>query len=201
MEPPPIRYAASARGQVAYQELGSGPVVVLVPPLAQHIEMMWEQPAFWRPLQRLASGFRIVVFDKLGTGLSDPAPERSTLDQRVDELRAVLDAAGVDRGWLLGLSEGGIPNARYVRVISESLDSTPSGGSLGRLWPRRRQEAQASRYAFSAEAGLRQTARIAAHATAPATTAASMHHPSVTPCARSRWPVAASATSNARFAL
>ncbi len=79
-----------------------------MPPLAQHIEMMWEQPAFWRPLQRLASGFRIVIFDKLGTGLSDPVGERSTLDQRVDELRAVLDATGIERAWLLGLSEGGV---------------------------------------------------------------------------------------------
>ena len=65
---PSIRYAANARGKVAYQEFGSGPTLVIVPPLAQHIEMMWEQPAFWRPLQRLASGFRIVIFDKLGTG-------------------------------------------------------------------------------------------------------------------------------------
>ena len=105
---PPIRYAASTRGKLAYQEFGSGPAVVIVPPLAQHIEMMWEQPAFWRPLQRLASGFRIVIFDKLGTGLSDPVPEQSTLEQRVDGLRAVLDAATIERAWLLGLSEGGV---------------------------------------------------------------------------------------------
>ncbi len=133
MQAPPIRYAPSARGHVAYQEFGKGPAVVLVPPLAQHIEMMWEQPAFWRPLQRLASGFRVVIFDKLGTGLSDPPPERSTLADRVDELRAVLDAAGVARGWLLGLSEGGIiavaaaAGALVERVEGLLLLSTFSG--------------------------------------------------------------------------
>jgi len=108
VEVPSIRYAASARGKLAYQEFGSGPALLIVPPLAQHIEMMWEQPAFWRPLQRLASGFRVVIFDKLGTGLSDPVGERSTLDQRVDELGTLLDAAGIERAWLLGLSEGGV---------------------------------------------------------------------------------------------
>jgi pimeloyl-ACP methyl ester carboxylesterase/DNA-binding CsgD family transcriptional regulator len=105
---PSIRYAANARGQLAYQDFGSGPAVLIVPPLAQHIEMMWEQPAFWRPLQRLASGFRVVIFDKLGTGLSDPVGDQSTLERRVDELRAVLDAAKIERAWLLGLSEGGV---------------------------------------------------------------------------------------------
>ncbi len=88
----PCRYRRSATprtraGTLAYQEFGSGPALLIVPPLAQHIEMMWEQPAFWRPLQRLASGFRVVLFDKLGTGLSDPVRERATLEQRVDELQ------------------------------------------------------------------------------------------------------------------
>jgi pimeloyl-ACP methyl ester carboxylesterase/DNA-binding CsgD family transcriptional regulator len=105
---PSIRYAANARGKIAYQDFGSGPALLIVPPLAQHVEMMWEQPAFWRPLQRLASAFRVVLFDKLGTGLSDPVQNRSTLDQRVDELRTVLDVAGIERAWLLGLSEGGV---------------------------------------------------------------------------------------------
>jgi pimeloyl-ACP methyl ester carboxylesterase/DNA-binding CsgD family transcriptional regulator len=108
VEVPSIRYATSARGQLAYQEFGSGPALLIVPPLAQNIEMMWEQPAFWRPLQRLASGFRVIIFDKLGTGLSDPVGERATLEQRVDELRTVLDAAAIERSWLLGLSEGGV---------------------------------------------------------------------------------------------
>src|SRR6478752_10198183 len=131
---PPIHYAANDRGKLAYQDFGHGPALVIVPPLAQHIEMMWEQPAFWRPLSRLASAFRVVIFDKLGTGLSDPAPERSTLDDRLDELRAVLDAAGVERAWLLGLSEGGViavaAAARLPeRVLGVVLISSYSGNA------------------------------------------------------------------------
>jgi pimeloyl-ACP methyl ester carboxylesterase/DNA-binding CsgD family transcriptional regulator len=81
---------------------------VLVPPLAQQIEMMWEQPVFWRPIQRVASAFRFVQYDKLGTGLSDPVPDRATLDERLAELAAVLDAARIQHTWLLGFSEGGV---------------------------------------------------------------------------------------------
>ena len=133
VQAPPIQYAASARGQIAYQEFGAGPAVVIVPPLAQHIEMMWEQPAFWRPLQRLASGFRLVLFDKLGTGLSDPAPQPANRDERVEELRAVLDATRIERAWLLGLSEGGIialaaaSGVLAERVEGLLLQSTFSG--------------------------------------------------------------------------
>ena len=83
MEAPPIRYAASARGKLAYQELGSGTTpLVLVPPLAQHIEMMWEQPVFWRPIQRVATAFRFIQYDKLGTGLSDPLTSSASARSR-----------------------------------------------------------------------------------------------------------------------
>lgn len=106
---PGIQYASTAQGKVAFQVLGSAKTsFVLVPPLAQHIEMMWEQPVFWRPIKRLASAFQFVQYDKLGTGLSDPSNGTYTLDQRLDELSAVLDAAGVERTWLGGISEGSV---------------------------------------------------------------------------------------------
>jgi pimeloyl-ACP methyl ester carboxylesterase len=109
VDPPPIAYAETSRGKIAFQEVGDGATpLVIVPPLAQHIEMMWEQPAFWRPVVRLASAFRCVQYDKLGTGLSDPGVARASLDDRLEELSAVLDAARVERAWLLGLSEGGV---------------------------------------------------------------------------------------------
>jgi pimeloyl-ACP methyl ester carboxylesterase/DNA-binding CsgD family transcriptional regulator len=109
LDVPPVSYAETARGKVAFQRIGEeGPVLVLVPPLAQHIEMMWEEPAFWRPLRRLAAAFRVVQYDKLGTGLSDPSSGLSTLDDRLEELEAVLDAAGIERCLLLGISEGGV---------------------------------------------------------------------------------------------
>ena len=126
---------STARGKVAFQELGSAKTsFVLVPPLAQHIEMMWEQPVFSRPIKRLASGFHFVQYDKLGTGLSDPSPGRATLDDRLEELSAVLDAAGVERTWLGGFSEGGVialaAAARMPeRVAGLVLVSTYSGNS------------------------------------------------------------------------
>jgi pimeloyl-ACP methyl ester carboxylesterase/DNA-binding CsgD family transcriptional regulator len=109
VDAPRIEFVSTARGKVAFQRLGSAKTaLVLVPPLAQHIEMMWEQPVFWRPINRLASGLRYIQYDKLGTGLSDPSNGRATIDERIEELRAVLDAAGVERTWLAGISEGGV---------------------------------------------------------------------------------------------
>jgi len=106
---PPIRFAASSRGGIAYQSVGDHePSLLVVPPLAQNIEKMWEQPSFWRPIRRLASTVRFVHYDKLGTGASDPVSEPAGLDDRIAELIAVLDHAGVEQAWLLGLSEGGV---------------------------------------------------------------------------------------------
>jgi len=135
VDAPRIQYVSTARGKVAFQELGSANTsFVLVPPLAQHIEMMWEQPVFWRPIERLASGFHFVQYDKLGTGLSDPSNGRATLDERLEELTAVLDSAGVERAWLAGISEGGVialaAAARMPeRVAGLVLVSTYSGNS------------------------------------------------------------------------
>jgi pimeloyl-ACP methyl ester carboxylesterase/DNA-binding CsgD family transcriptional regulator len=109
VETPRIQFASSARGKVAFQSLGEAKTpFVLIPPLAQHIEMMWEQPVFWRPIQRMASAFRFIQYDKLGTGLSDPSNGRASIEERLEELTAVLDAAGVQRAWLGGFSEGGV---------------------------------------------------------------------------------------------
>jgi len=135
VDAPRIQFVSTARGKVAFQELGSAKTsFVLVPPLAQHIEMMWEQPVFSRPIKRLATGFHFVQYDKLGTGLSDPANGRATLDERLEELVAVLDAAGVERAWLGGFSEGGVIALAAAakmpeRVAGLVLISTYSGGS------------------------------------------------------------------------
>jgi pimeloyl-ACP methyl ester carboxylesterase/DNA-binding CsgD family transcriptional regulator len=138
VEAPRIEFVSTQRGKVAFQKLGSSSTAfVLVPPLAQHIEMMWEQPVFWRPINRLASAFRFVQYDKLGTGLSDPSSGLATLDERIEELRCVLDAAGVQRAWLGALSEGGVialaaAHRLPERVVGLVLISTFSGnGALG----------------------------------------------------------------------
>src|SRR6185295_17458345 len=135
LETPRIEFATTPRGKVAFQALGDAKTsFVLVPPLAQHVEMMWEQPVFWRPIQRMASAFRFVQYDKLGTGLSDPSNGRAGIDERLEELTAVLDAAGVERTWLGGFSEGGVialaAAARMPeRVAGLVLVSTYSGNS------------------------------------------------------------------------
>jgi pimeloyl-ACP methyl ester carboxylesterase/DNA-binding CsgD family transcriptional regulator len=133
VEAPAIHYAPSASGNVAWQSIGDGhQTLVLIPPLAQNIEMMWEQPTFWRPIHRLASSARFVQYDKLGTGLSDPRRGPASLDDRLDELVAVLDAANIDHAWLIGLSEGGIIALAAAHHLGGRIDgllllSTTSG--------------------------------------------------------------------------
>jgi pimeloyl-ACP methyl ester carboxylesterase len=107
---PETRYAVSDGVNIAYQVLGSGPFdLVYVPGWVSNVEMMWEEPRLASFLERLASFARLIVFDKRGTGLSDPVPdaELPSLERRMDDVRAVMDAAGSERAALLGHSEGG----------------------------------------------------------------------------------------------
>jgi pimeloyl-ACP methyl ester carboxylesterase len=107
---PQTRYARSEDLHIAYQVVGAGPRdLVLVPPFVSHIEHYWEDPLVSRFLTRLASFSRLILFDKRGTGLSDRVPpdRLPTLEQRMDDVRAVLDAAGSQRAALFGPSEGG----------------------------------------------------------------------------------------------
>jgi pimeloyl-ACP methyl ester carboxylesterase len=81
-----------------------------VPGLVSNIDAMWDEPSYARFLSRLASFSRLIVFDKRGTGLSDSVPleKLPTLEERMDDVRAVMDAVGSERAALLGHSEGGI---------------------------------------------------------------------------------------------
>src|SRR5262249_36380578 len=106
--PGPVQYARSGDVNIAYQLCGSGPVdLVFVMGWVSHLEYFWKEPSFARFLGRLASFSRLILFDKRGTGLSDPVTLLPTLEQRMDDVRAVLDAAGSRRAVLLGVSEGG----------------------------------------------------------------------------------------------
>lgn len=107
---PRTRYAKVGRLHLAYQVVGEGPLdLVFVPGWVSHIELFWEWPESAHFFGRLASLGRLILFDKRGTGLSDrvPSGELPTLEQRMDDVRAVMDAAGSERAALLGLSEGG----------------------------------------------------------------------------------------------
>jgi pimeloyl-ACP methyl ester carboxylesterase len=104
------RYAKSGDLNIAYQVVGEGPLDLLyVPGWVSNVEAMWEEPTMARLLGRLASLSRLILFDKRGTGLSDRVPndELPTLEQRMDDVRAVLDAAQSERTALFGHSEGG----------------------------------------------------------------------------------------------
>jgi pimeloyl-ACP methyl ester carboxylesterase len=104
------RYARSGDLSIAYQVVGDGPFdLVYVPGWVSNIELMWEEPGLARFLERLASFSRLILFDKRGTGLSDPVPTDGlpTLEERMDDVRAVMDAVGSERAALLGHSEGG----------------------------------------------------------------------------------------------
>jgi len=107
---PETHYAVSDGVHIAYQVVGTGPFdLVYVPGWVSNVEIMWEEPRLAAFLGRLASFARLIVFDKRGTGLSDPVPdgELPDLERRMDDVRAVMDAAGSERAALLGHSEGG----------------------------------------------------------------------------------------------
>jgi len=104
----PIGYARSGDVSIAYQVTGGGPIdLVLVPGFFSHLEIDWEHPGSARLFERLGSFARLIRFDKRGTGLSDRAVGLPDFDARMDDVRAVMDAAGSESAALFGYSEGG----------------------------------------------------------------------------------------------
>lgn len=101
------KYARSGDVSIAYQVVGDGPPLVFVPGWISHLEYMWEDPTMAPVLRRLASFCRLILLDRRGTGLSDRDIGLPSIEQRMDDVRAVLDAAGVERAALFGVSEGG----------------------------------------------------------------------------------------------
>ncbi|HVF43165.1 MAG TPA: alpha/beta fold hydrolase [Pyrinomonadaceae bacterium] len=107
---PETMYARSGEVNIAYQVVGNAPLdIVFVMGWVSHLEYFWREPSFARFLTRLASFSRLILFDKRGTGLSDRVPinKLPTLEQRMDDVRAVMDAVGSERAALIGVSEGG----------------------------------------------------------------------------------------------
>ena len=101
-------YASCGDLSLAYQVFGDGPVeLVFVAPFVSHIELAWALPEYTAFFDQLATFCRVLVFDKAGIGLSDPVPHVRTLDDRVAEIEAVMDAAGFGQAVGSGLSDGG----------------------------------------------------------------------------------------------
>jgi class 3 adenylate cyclase/pimeloyl-ACP methyl ester carboxylesterase len=106
--PPETRYARSGDISIAYQVVGDELIdLVWIPSMTHHVELAWESPAHARLFKRFASMARLIVFDKRGTGMSDRPSSPETLEARMDDIRAVMDAAGSERAVLFGLGEAG----------------------------------------------------------------------------------------------
>ncbi len=133
MSTPSTRYAKSGDASIAYQIVGDGPIdVVLVLGFATHLELQWESPAFARFFERISSFSRLIIFDKRGTGLSDPVSEVPTLELRIDDVRAVMDAAGSERAALFGISEGGPMSVLFAATHPERVTALVLHGAMGR---------------------------------------------------------------------
>jgi class 3 adenylate cyclase len=130
---PETRYANSGGVSIAYQVLGEGPLdLVVVTGFASNLDIYWEEPSVDRFYRRLASFSRLILFDKRGTGLSDRVAELPSLEVRMDDVRAVMDAAGSPRAALFGSSEGGPMCALFAATYPERTLALIMHGSYAR---------------------------------------------------------------------
>lgn len=131
---PTTHYADSAGVSIAYQVHGEGPVeLVFVPGFVSHVELIWTEPTVAAFFRRLASFARLVVFDKRGQGLSDRVGRPPTLEDSMDDLRAVMDAAGCERPAIMGISEGGPMSALFAATHPERVGSLVLYGTYARM--------------------------------------------------------------------
>ena len=134
LEPPETRYAKSGDLNIAYQVIGEGPLdLVYTGSWTNQIEHAWELPSYSRFLERLASFSRLITFDKRGSGLSDRIAGTPTLEERMDDLRAVLDALGSERAALFGSSEGGVLSAVFAATYPERTTALVLFSSMARM--------------------------------------------------------------------
>lgn len=120
MDVPQTRYARSGQVHLAYQVLGTGPIdLVYVPSWISQLEHHWEEPVIERYFRRLASFSRLIMFDRRGSGLSDPVPHAPTLEDQMDDVVAVMDAAGSERAAIFALLEGGAMAALFAATHPE----------------------------------------------------------------------------------
>jgi pimeloyl-ACP methyl ester carboxylesterase len=127
-------YADSDGVSIAYQVHGKGPLdLVFVPGFVSHVELFWEEPQAARFLRRLASFARLVIFDKRGQGLSDRQEGPPTLEDSMDDLTAVMDAAGCERAAIFGISEGGPMSTLFAATYPDRVSSLVLYGTYARV--------------------------------------------------------------------
>ena len=133
---PETRYAKSGDVHIAYQVIGTGPIdLIVIPGFVSHLEASWQSSIRGRFFSRLAAFSRLILFDKRGTGLSDRSSELFTLEQRMDDVRAVLDAVGSQRAAVFGMSEGGPMSILFAATYPErTLALVMYGTYAKRAW-------------------------------------------------------------------
>jgi class 3 adenylate cyclase/pimeloyl-ACP methyl ester carboxylesterase len=131
-----VQYAKSGKLFIAYQVSGEGPVdLIWSPGATSHLELAWENPYIGRFIERLSSFCRLIRFDKRGTGLSDRPSTVATLEERTDDIRAILDRAGSESAHLFGVSEGGSMTMLFAATHPRRTRSLALWGALPR-WTR-----------------------------------------------------------------
>jgi pimeloyl-ACP methyl ester carboxylesterase len=130
---PETLYAKSGDVHVAYQVFGEGPLnLVIVPGFVSNIEVFWDQPDLARALLRMGSYARVAIFDKRGTGMSDRVVGMPHLDERMDDLRSVMDAAGMEQAAVLGVSEGGALSMLFAATYPDRCRALVLWGAWSR---------------------------------------------------------------------
>jgi len=147
MAPPKTRYAKNGDVRIAYQVVGEGALdLVVVPGLVSHLDLTWEEPSHAWFCGELAKFSRLILFDKRGTGLSDRDAGVPDLQERMDDVRAVLDAAGARRPAMLSVSEGGMMSLLFAATYPERLRALVVYGGFAqsptRDWPPDQAEAR-----------------------------------------------------------
>ena len=148
---PETRYARSGELHIAYQVVGDGPIdLVYVPSWISQVEHYWEEPAVARYFKRLASFSRLIMFDRRGSGLSDPVTRAPTLEEQMDDVVAVMDAAGSARAGVFAQLEGGAMAALFAATHPERTSALMLYEAMPRMswapdydWPPRREEREA----------------------------------------------------------
>jgi class 3 adenylate cyclase len=131
---PETEYAKSGELSIAFQVVGDGPLDILFAPgFVSHLEVGWEEPHSAAFIERLASFARLILFDKRGTGMSDPVDRPPTLEERTDDIRAVMDAVGSERAAVLGVSEGGAMSTLFAATYPERTTALILYGTYARL--------------------------------------------------------------------
>jgi class 3 adenylate cyclase len=134
---PKTQYAKSGDVRIAYQVVGEGPFdLVFVPGFISNLDLAWEEPYRARVWARLAAFARLIMFDKRGTGLSDRTVGVPTLEERMDDVRAVMDAVGSQQAALFGISEGGAMSLLFAATYPERTRALVLYGTYGhfRSW-------------------------------------------------------------------